>query len=114
MRREGYELAVSRPRVVVREVEGVRHEPYEDLTIDLEEQHQGALMQALGERGGELENMQPDGKGRVRLDYLIPSRGLIGFQTEFRTLSSGTGLMHHVFDTTRPCRRARSPCGRTA
>ena len=98
MRREGYELAVSRPRVVVREVDGVRHEPYEDLTIDVEEQHQGALMQALGERGGELENMQPDGKGRVRLDYLIPARGLIGFQTEFRTLSSGTGLMHHVFD----------------
>jgi len=98
MRREGYELAVSRPRVVVREVDGVRHEPYEVLTIDVEEQHQGAIMQALGERGSSLDNMQPDGKGRVRLDYLIPARGLIGFQTEFRTLSSGTGLMHHVFD----------------
>jgi GTP-binding protein len=98
MRREGYELAVSRPRVVVREVDGVRHEPYEVLTVDVEEQHQGAIMQALGERGGELDNMQPDGKGRVRLDYLVPARGLIGFQTEFRTLSSGTGLMHHVFD----------------
>ncbi|MBT8135487.1 MAG: translational GTPase TypA [Gammaproteobacteria bacterium] len=98
MRREGYEMAVSRPRVVVRDNNGVREEPYEVLTVDVEEQHQGSVMEALGERGGELENLVPDGQGRVRLDYLIPARGLIGFQTEFRTLTSGTGLLHHVFD----------------
>ncbi len=98
MRREGYEMAVSRPQVVVRDNDGVREEPYESVTVDLEEGHQGAVMEALGERGGELENLVPDGQGRVRLDYLIPARGLIGFQTEFRTLTSGTGLLHHVFD----------------
>ncbi|NND58978.1 MAG: translational GTPase TypA [Gammaproteobacteria bacterium] len=98
MRREGYEVAVSRPRVIVRERNGVREEPYENLALDVEETHQGSVMQALGERGGELENLVPDGKGRVRLDYLIPARGLIGFQTDFRTMTSGTGLMHHVFD----------------
>lgn len=98
MRREGYELAVSRPRAVVKEIEGKLCEPYEVLTIDLDESSQGAVMQALGERGGQLTGMQPDGKGRVRLDYMIPSRGLIGFQTEFRTLTSGTGIMHHIFD----------------
>jgi GTP-binding protein len=98
MRREGYELAVSRPRVVVKEIGGEQCEPYETLAVDLEESSQGAVMQALGERGGQLTAMHPDGKGRVRLDYVIPSRGLIGFQTDFRTMTSGTGLMHHVFD----------------
>ncbi|WPL19164.1 Tyrosine phosphorylated protein A [Thiorhodovibrio winogradskyi] len=98
MRREGYELAVSRPEVIFREVDGVICEPYEQLTVDLEEANQGAIMQALGERKGELKDMVPDGKGRVRLDYEIPSRGLIGFQTEFMSLTSGTGLKHHVFD----------------
>ena len=85
MRREGYELAVSRPRVVIKEIEGQPCEPYETLAVDLDESSQGAVMQALGERGGQLTGMHPDGKGRVRLDYVIPSRGLIGFQTEFRT-----------------------------
>jgi len=98
MRREGYELAVSRPQVIFRELDGKRCEPYEQLTLDLEEQTQGAVMQALGERGGELKDMMPDGKGRVRLDYEIPSRGLIGFQTEFMSLTSGTGLKYHLFD----------------
>ncbi len=98
MRREGYELAVSRPEVIFREVEGEVCEPYEQLTVDVEEQHQGSLMEALGARKGELRDMVPDGKGRVRLDYIIPSRGLIGFQTEFMTTTSGTGLMYHVFD----------------
>ena len=98
MRREGYELAVSRPRVVVKEIDGRQCEPYETLAVDLDESSQGAVMQALGERGGQLTAMHPDGKGRVRLDYIIPSRGLIGFQTYFRTLTSGMGLMHHIFD----------------
>ena len=98
MRREGYELAVSRPRAVVKEIDGVMSEPYESVAIDLDENNQGAVMQALGERGGQLTNMQADGKGRVRLEYMMPSRGLIGFQTEFRTLTSGTGLLHHIFD----------------
>jgi len=98
MRREGYELAVSRPQVVVKEIDGRKCEPWENLAVDIEEFAQGAVMQALGERGAKLENMVPDGKGRVRLDYMIPSRGMIGFQTEFRTLTSGTGLMYHVFD----------------
>ncbi|MEN8175568.1 MAG: translational GTPase TypA [Pseudomonadota bacterium] len=98
MRREGYELAVSRPEVIFREVDGEVCEPFEQLTVDVEEDSQGAIMQALGERKGELRDMVPDGKGRVRLDYVIPSRGLIGFQTEFLTLTSGTGLIYHVFD----------------
>ena len=98
MRREGYELAVSRPRVVIKEIEGQACEPYETLAVDLDESSQGAVMQALGERGAQLTGMHPDGKGRVRLDYVIPSRGLIGFQTDFRTMTSGTGLMHHIFD----------------
>jgi GTP-binding protein len=98
MRREGYEIAVSKPRVVIKEIDGLRCEPQELLTVDIEDSAQGAVMTALGERGGELRAMQPDGRGRVRLDYLIPSRGLIGFQTEFRTLTSGTGLLHHVFE----------------
>src|SRR5688572_23739217 len=98
MRREGYEIAVSRPRVVIKEIDGVRHEPYEILAVDVEDSSQGAVMTALGSRGGQLQAMHPDGKGRVRLDYVIPARGLIGFQTEFRTLTSGLGLMFHVFD----------------
>jgi len=98
MRREGYELAVSRPEVIFREIDGQICEPYEQLTVDLDEANQGAIMQALGERRGELKDMVPDGKGRVRLDYEIPSRGLIGFQTEFMSLTSGTGLKYHVFD----------------
>ncbi len=98
MRREGFEMAVSRPEVIFREVDGEVCEPYEQLTVDVEEQHQGALMEALGSRKGELKDMVPDGEGRVRLDYIIPSRGLIGFQTEFMTTTSGTGLMYHVFD----------------
>jgi GTP-binding protein len=98
MRREGYELAVSRPRAVIKEVDGRPCEPYETVAVDLDESSQGAVMQALGERGGQLTGMHPDGKGRVRLDYMIPSRGLIGFQTDFRTMTSGTGIMHHIFD----------------
>ena len=98
MRREGFELAVSRPEVIFREVDGEVCEPYEQLTVDVEEQHQGAIMEALGSRKGDLRDMQPDGQGRVRLDYIIPSRGLIGFQTDFMTTTSGTGLMYHVFD----------------
>jgi len=98
MRREGYELAVSRPRVVVKEVDGERLEPWEQLTVDVESTAQGGVMEALGARGAELADMVPDGKGRVRLDYKIPSRGMIGFQTDFRTMTSGTGLMYHVFD----------------
>ncbi|MDY0020996.1 translational GTPase TypA [Arenimonas caeni] len=98
MRREGYELAVSRPEVIIREIDGVRQEPYEALVVDLEEQYQGGVMQRLGERKALLQNMEPDGKGRVRLDFIIPARGLIGFQTEFRTLTAGTGLLFHVFD----------------
>ncbi|CAK0758969.1 50S ribosomal subunit assembly factor BipA [Gammaproteobacteria bacterium] len=98
MRREGYELGVSRPQVILKEVDGVWHEPYEAVTIDVEEQNQGAVMERLGARRGNLIDLMPDGKGRVRLDYVIPSRGLIGFHTEFLTVTSGTGLIYHVFD----------------
>ena len=98
MRREGYELAVSRPEVIVREIDGEMQEPYEMVTVDVEEQHQGAIMERLGSRRGELRDMLPDGKGRVRLDYIVPSRGLIGLQTDFLTTTSGTGILHHVFD----------------
>lgn len=98
MRREGFELAVSRPEVIFREIDGEVCEPYEQLTVDIEESGQGGIMEALGGRKGELKDMAPDGKGRVRLDYVIPSRGLIGFQTEFMTLTSGSGLIYHVFD----------------
>ncbi|MEY3652494.1 MAG: GTP-binding protein [Pseudomonadota bacterium] len=98
MRREGYELAVSKPRVVYKEVNGERHEPIEMLTVDIEEGHQGGVMQALGERKAELVNMEPDGRGRVRLEYRIPARGLIGFQNEFLNLTRGTGLASNIFD----------------
>ena len=98
MRREGYELGVSRPEVIVREVNGVKEEPYEQLTVDVEEQHQGSVMEKLGERGADLKDMVPDGHGRVRLDFIIPARGLIGFRTEFMTATQGTGLIYSVFD----------------
>jgi GTP-binding protein len=98
MRREGYELAVSRPRVLLRTIDGVKSEPYELLTVDVDEQHQGAIMEALGSRRGEFTDMLPDGKGRVRLEYRIPARGLIGFQTEFLNTTRGSGIMSHVFD----------------
>ncbi len=98
MRREGYELAVSRPRVVTKIVNGERHEPYEMLTVDCEDANQGAVMEALGQRKGDLQDMQSDGKGRTRLDYRIPARGLIGFQSEYLTMTRGTGLISHVFD----------------
>ena len=98
MRREGYELAVGRPRVVIKEIDGEKQEPYEMLTVDVEETNQGAAMEALGARRGDLQDMQSDGKGRVRLDYRIPARGLIGFQSEFMTMTRGTGIMSHVFD----------------
>ena len=98
MRREGYELAVSRPRVIIKEIDGVKQEPYEMLTVDCEDANQGAVMEALGTRKGDLQDMQSDGKGRTRLDYRIPARGLIGFQSEFLTMTRGTGLMSHVFD----------------
>ncbi|CAB3700742.1 translational GTPase TypA [Trinickia soli] len=102
MRREGYELAVSRPRVVLHEIDGVKHEPYELLTVDLEDGHQGGVMEELGRRKGELLDMASDGRGRTRLEYKIPARGLIGFQGEFMTLTRGTGLMSHVFDEYAP------------
>ena len=98
MRREGYELAVSRPRVIIKESNGVKQEPYEMLTVDCEDANQGAVMEALGTRKGDLQDMQSDGKGRTRLDYRIPARGLIGFQSEFLTMTRGTGLISHVFD----------------
>jgi GTP-binding protein len=98
MRREGYELGVGRPIVITREVDGVTHEPFEQITIDVEEQHQGAIMEKMGERRGELKDMVPDGKGRVRLDYIAPARGMIGFRTEFLTATSGSGLIYSVFD----------------
>ncbi len=98
MRREGYELAVSRPRVIQRQVDGVWEEPYEALTVDVEETHQGTIMERLGIRRGDLQDMQPDGRGRVRLEYRIPARGLIGFHTEFLTATSGTGVISHIFD----------------
>jgi len=97
MRREGYELGVSRPQVILKDVDGVIHEPYENLTVDVEEEYQGGVMEKLGLRKAELINMTPDGKGRIRLDFVVPSRGLIGFRTEFLTSTSGTGLMYHVF-----------------
>jgi GTP-binding protein len=104
MRREGYELAASRPRVVYREIDGVRCEPYEMLTVDIEDQHQGPVMEELGRRRGELQDMQHDSRGRVRLEYRMPARGLIGFQGDFMTMTRGTGLMSHVFDDYAPAR----------
>jgi len=105
MRREGYELGVSRPEVILKEVDGELHEPFEMVTIELEDEHQGAIMEKLGERKGDLLNMVPDGKGRTRLEYMVPSRGLIGFQTEFMTSTSGSGLFYHVFDHYGPMKK---------
>jgi GTP-binding protein len=102
MRREGYELAISRPEVILKTIDGTVCEPWETLSIDVEEQHQGTVMEKLGERRGVLQEMTPDGQGRVRLDYTIPSRGLIGFRPEFMTATSGTGLMYHAFDRYAP------------
>ena len=102
MRREGYELAVSRPQVLTKVVDGVTHEPYESLTVDIEESHQGAVMEGLGTRRAELQDMQVDGRGRTRLEYRVPARGLIGFHGEFMTLTRGTGLISHVFDEFAP------------
>jgi len=107
MRREGFELAVSRPRVVYKMVDGVRHEPFELLTVDVEEANQGGVMEELGRRRGDLQNMESDAKGRVRLEYRIPARGLIGFQSEFMTLTRGTGLMSHIFDAYAPVDNSR-------
>ena len=102
MRREGFELAVSRPEVIMHDVDGVEHEPWEQLTVDFDEAYQGAVMTRLADRKGELQNMFPDGKGRIRLDYKIPTRGLIGFRTEYLTATSGTGLIYHVLDKYAP------------
>jgi len=109
MRREGYELAVSRPHVVIREIDGVKCEPFEMLTVDVEETNQGAVMEALGARRGDLQDMVSDSNGRTRLDYRIPARGLIGFQSEFMTMTRGTGLMSHVFDEFAPMRAEIPP-----
>jgi GTP-binding protein len=105
MRREGYELGVSRPEVIIREVDDVKEEPYEAVTIDVEEEHQGSIMEKMGERGADLKDMSPDGKGRVRMDFIIPSRGLIGFRTEFLTATQGTGLIYSVFDHYAPMKQ---------
>ena len=105
MRREGYELGVSRPEVIYREVDGVLEEPYEQLTVDVEEQHQGTVMEKLGERGADLRDMAPDGHGRVRLEFIIPSRGLIGFRTEFLTATQGSGLLYNVFAHYAPAKK---------
>jgi GTP-binding protein len=98
MRREGYEMAISRPEVILRTENGETLEPYESLVVDLEADYQGAVMERLGQRRGVLQDMQPDGRGRIRMDYIIPARGLIGFQSEFRTVTAGTGLMFHTYE----------------
>ncbi len=105
MRREGFELGVSRPEVIIRTIDGEAQEPFEQLTVDVEEQHQGGVMEKLGTRGGDLKNMVPDGRGRVRLDYIMPARGLIGFRTEFLTATQGSGLLYSVFDHYGPFKR---------
>jgi len=102
MRREGFEMSVGRPQVILKEIDGVVCEPFENLTVDVESQHQGTVMERLGERKAELTNMVPDGKGRVKLDFIIPARGLIGFRTEFLTATTGTGLMYSTFDAYKP------------
>ncbi|MBS3952189.1 MAG: translational GTPase TypA [Methylomicrobium sp.] len=104
MRREGFELGVSRPEVIIKEIDGVKCEPFEMVTIEVEEIHQGTIMEKMGDRKGDLQNMVPDGKGRVRLEYIVPSRGLIGFQSEFLTATSGSGLLYHVFENYGPLR----------
>ncbi len=106
MRREGFELGVSRPEVIQKEIDGKMHEPFEQLVIDCEEQHQGAVMEELGLRRAELENMVPDGKGRIRLEFIVPARGLIGFRSMFLTMTSGSGIMTHIFDHYGPVKNA--------
>ena len=106
MRREGYEFSVSRPEAILKDIDGERCEPYEQLTVDMEATYQGAAMEMLGNRGGELINMIPDGRGRVRLDYLIPARGIIGFRTDYLTATAGTGLIYHVFDHYGPYKKS--------
>ncbi len=110
MRREGYEVAISRPQVINKDIDGELCEPWETLTVDVEADHQGSIMEKLGERKGNLKDMVPDGQGRVRLDYEIPTRGLIGFRSEFMTLTSGTGLLYHNFDAYKP--RTKAGIGR--
>lgn len=105
MRREGYELAVSRPEVILKEIDGEQYEPFEAITIDIEEQHQGVIIEQLGLRKGEMKHMEFGDKGRIRLDYVIPARGLIGFRNEFLTMTSGTGLLHHIFDHFGPLKK---------
>jgi GTP-binding protein len=107
MRREGFELSVGRPQVILKELDGKVCEPFEELTVDVESVHQGSVMEKLGERKAELTNMSPDGKGRVKLDFMIPARGLIGFRTEFLTATTGTGLMYSSFDSYRPQKKER-------
>ena len=107
MRREGFELSVGRPQVILKEIDGTVCEPFEELTVDVESAHQGSVMEKLGERKGELTNMTPDGKGRVKLDFIIPARGLIGFRTEFLTATTGTGLMYSSFESYRPQKDGR-------
>lgn len=109
MRREGYELAVSRPEVITKMINGELHEPYETLTIDVPTEYQGAIMEKLGSRRGEIKQMLPDDKGRVRLDYVIPARALIGFHLDFLTLTSGTGIMHHIFSHYGPMSKGEMP-----
>ncbi len=108
MRRESFELAVSRPEVINKEIDGVMHEPFESVTIDVETQHQGTIMETFGLRGGEIIDMVPDGQGRIRLDYKIPARGLIGFRNEFLTATQGTGLMYSIFDSYGPVKKTDS------
>jgi GTP-binding protein len=105
MRREGFELGVSRPEVIIRTIDGEPQEPFEQVTVDVEEQHQGGVMERLGIRGADLKNMVPDGRGRVRLDYIMPARGLIGFRTDFLTATQGSGLIYSVFDHYGPFKR---------
>lgn len=106
MRRESYEFSVSRPEVILKDIDGTSCEPWETLTVDLEDNYQGAVMEMLGSRGGDLQDMVPDGKGRVRMDYLIPARGIIGFRTDYLTATAGTGLLYHVFDHYGPIKSA--------
>ena len=102
MRREGFELSVGRPQVILKNIDGKVCDPFEVLTVDVESMHQGSVMEKLGQRKAELTNMQPDGKGRVKLDFIIPARGLIGFRTEFLTATTGTGMMYSSFESYRP------------
>ncbi|GAA4648471.1 translational GTPase TypA [Kistimonas scapharcae] len=107
MRREGYELGVSRPEVVIRQIDGVAHEPFEQVVIDVEDQHQGSIMEEMGLRKAELKNMVPDGKGRTRMDFIMPARGLIGFRSQFMTMTSGSGILTHIFDHYGPVKDGR-------